>query len=306
MGELVSVADTIAMICASYHPFIVDSVSPSSALTYQDTVRLVRPGTSGQTWMYEVPEASSFRVVGTDGKPRFGSMGSSGTALQSLDSVWKARFPFFSNLAFRVAFELSKEFTSIDSLLRYEVVMDDLRIPVSKILVPVRVVGPYGRRTGADTTQVRADVVHWYAPSDRFFASLPERTRTFVADEYAAIARILEGHLSATDLCSMLESPSVLGLCSIADTVLRVDGVGPIPARESMTIFLRSAVATTATITLVDDGGRTVLERSGVPIEPGANRIVLDVGSSAITRGAYTVVLTTGVGVRTSRVLIER
>lgn len=303
-GELVSIGDTITMVSTSYRPFVVDSINPTAAYTYSDTVRFVQSGTSGQTWNFEIPEASSYRVAGVDGQLRLGSIGSSGTTLQSLDTTWRRRYPFFSTLAFRVAYELSTTFTSIDSLLRYEVVVGGLRIPVTKILVPVRVVGPYGHRTKGDTSLVRADVVYWYTPSDRFFSSLPDGVRHFVEEEYAAIARILEDHLSAAELCALLDKPSAFGLCSIGDTTLRIDGVGPIPARESFTVFLQCASTTTASIKLISDDGRTVLERSQIPLAKGANQIPVQLAGQNIPQGAYTVVVTCAEGTRTSRVLV--
>ncbi len=220
---------------------------------------------------------------------------------------WYAEFPYASALAEKVAHTIgSRRDIPVDSLAYYWVVENGVRVPVTRLLIPIKVSTPWVSSLRFETSPRRLTSVYWYLPTSDVIDSLPADLAAFLKPEYEAVIRSIEDRLSAHDLCSLLDKPSALGLCSIGDTVLRLDGIGPIPARDEMTIFLRSAKATTATITVVNDAGQTVLERAGVGVEKGNNTLRLDVSSTTIARGAYTVVVRTDLGMRTSRVLIER
>lgn len=217
-----------------------------------------------------------------------------------------ADFPHAAALAEKVAITLGNRGIPTDSLACYWVVENGVSVPVTRLLIPIRVSTPWVTSIRFTTSPRRLTHVFWYLPTKDVLDSLPAELVAFLKPEYEAVIRSIEEKLSASALCSLLDKPSALGLCSIGDTVLRLDGIGPIPARDAMTIFLRSTKATMATIAVVDDAGQTVHERAGMPVEPGNNQLRLDLSTATIGRGAYTVVVRTEIGVRTSRVLIER
>lgn len=217
---------------------------------------------------------------------------------------WYADFPRASELAQKVAITLGSREIPLDSLAYYWVVEDGVSVPVTRLLIPIRVSTPWVTSIRFATNPRRLSHVFWYLPTKEVTDSLPEELAAFLKPEYEAVIRSIEDRLSAYELCSLLDKPSAFGLCSIGDTTLRIDGVGPIPARESFTVFMQCALATTATIKLISDDGRTVLERSQVSLVKGANQIPIQLAGQSIPQGAYTVVVSCAEGTRTSRVLV--
>lgn len=217
---------------------------------------------------------------------------------------WLNKYPKAMSLALKVANTMTRDHIPIDSISHYWIVENGVVMPVTRLLVPVRVSTPWTTHSTWNGISKRLVEVYWYLPTQQFLDSLPERISSFILPEYEAAMRYVEEKLSADELCSLLEKPSAFGLCSIGDTALRIDGVGPIPARESFTVFMQCALATTATIKLISDDGRTVLERSQISLVKGANQIPIQLAGQNIPQGAYTVVVTCAEGTRTSRVLV--
>ena len=217
---------------------------------------------------------------------------------------WYADFPHASELAEKVAITLGNRGIPLDSLAYYWVVENGVSVPVTRLLIPIRVSTPWVTSIRFATSPRRLTHVYWYLPTKEVTDSLPEELATFLKPEYEAVMRSIEDKLSAAELCSLLDRPSAFGLCSIGDTTLRIDGVGPIPARESFTVFLQCSLATTATVKLISDDGRTVIERSQISLVKGANQIPIQLAGQNIPQGAYTVVVSCAEGTRTSRVLL--
>lgn len=217
---------------------------------------------------------------------------------------WYADFPRASELAEKVAITLGGRGIPLDSIAYYWVVENGVSVPVTRLLIPIRVSTPWVTSIRFVTSPRRLTHVYWYLPTKEVTDSLPEELAAFLKPEYEAVMRSIEDKLSAAELCALLDKPSAFGLCSIGDTTLRFDGIGPIPARESFTVFLQCASTTTASIKLISDDGRTVLERSQIPLAKGANQIPVQLAGQNIPQGAYTVVVTCAEGTRTSRVLV--
>jgi hypothetical protein len=147
---------------------------------------------------------------------------------------------------------------------------------------------------------------NWYLPSQQTLDALPDHIRAFVQPEFEALYASIEQDLTAQEMCELLDRPSAFGLCSINDTTIRIDGIGPIPARESFTVYVNSLRPMIASLNVLGDDGRSVLELRNISITQGANQIPVPFATENIPSGAYTVVLTTSEGTRTSRVLIQK
>lgn len=240
--------------------------------------------------------------------PNGQSVDTYGTVVLGVDYTrylgWLNKYPKATSLAMKVASTMTRNSIPIDSISHYWIAENGVVMPVTRLLVPVRVSTPWTTRDTWNGVSKRLVEVYWYLPTQQFLDSLPERISSFILPEYEAAMRYVEEELSAAELCSLLDKPSAFGLCSIGDTTLRIDGVGPIPARESFTVFLQCALATTASIKLISDDGRTVLERSQISLVKGANQIPIQLAGQNIPQGAYTVVISCAEGTRTSRVLV--
>ncbi|RPI68140.1 MAG: T9SS C-terminal target domain-containing protein [Ignavibacteriae bacterium] len=231
----------------------------------------------------------------------------SGSIPESFDSLdWIRRYPKAADYVRRTAKELLDLRIPVDSLASYFVPHLKLPIPVSRLLIGVRISTEWS--TSPDWSGEERRLVHfnWYLPSQQTLDALPEHIRSFVQPEFEALYASIEKELTAKELCDMLDRPSAFGLCSIADSTFRIDGIGPIPARESFTVFVHSSSPTIAALQLVGDDARVLLELNNIQISQGANQISIPIANENIPSGAYTVVLTTREGTRTSRVLIQR
>ena len=144
---------------------------------------------------------------------------------------WGSRHPKTLQLALRVGYSLAYQHKVVDSLVMLE--FDDLGInlPVDRLLVPIRISTPWINRNDSVGARQRLSVVAWYFPNDELLAHLPKHIRDFIEPEYSATLSFVEAQLNADQLCALLDKPSAFGLCSIGDTTLRIDAIGPIPAR---------------------------------------------------------------------------
>lgn len=217
---------------------------------------------------------------------------------------WGSEHPRTKVLASRVGYSLGFRLQKVDSILMLEFDDNGFQLPVDRLLVPIKVATPWLTKKEWGGVRKRLLIVAWYFPNESIFSRLPQRVRDFIEPEYSATLSFVEDQLKAAELCSLLDKPSAFGLCSIGDTTLRIDGVGPIPARESFTVFLQCALATTATVKIISDDGRTVLDRSQISLVKGANQIPIQLAGQNIPQGAYTVVISCAEGTRTSRVLV--
>ncbi|MCX6140357.1 MAG: T9SS type A sorting domain-containing protein [Candidatus Kapabacteria bacterium] len=217
---------------------------------------------------------------------------------------WGGQHPRTKALASRVGYSLGFRMQKVDSILMLEFDDNGFQLPVDRLLVPIKVATPWIRKAEWGGVCKRLLVVVWYFPNESIFARLPQRIRDFVEPEYSATLSFVEDQLKAAELCALLDKPSAFGLCSISDTTLRIDGIGPIPARESFTVFIKCASPTRASVKLISDDGRTMLEQSQVSLMKGANQIPVLLAGQNIPQGAYTVVVTCAEGTRTSRVLV--
>lgn len=218
-------------------------------------------------------------------------------------SDWLDQYPLAKAFAYEVATKLMNEQIPIDSLGYYWVRHGNISIPVLKLL--------FGLRTSTEWTTSpewngdlrRLARIAWYLPSQRVMNALPESVRLFLQPEYEALYASIERDQSIRDVCALLANPSALGFCSLADTTIRIDGIGPIPARDHFTMFITSDEATNATIDLIDASGTVVFERSNVAIQAGSTGIPVPLDRQ-LQQGAYMVILTTPTSVRRSRLLI--
>lgn len=255
---------------------------------------------------YEMPQSMSFRVIDPNGTT-LNSFGIATLGKGWLDSLWAHSHRRVADLLVRVAGKIAICNSDIDTILSYEVVEGSVKIPVCKLLVPIRVstpwivdstVQPHGKK--------RLEAVLWYAPTERFFASLPSKVRSFIEPEYNAVASMIEEQLGQQETCERLLVPSALGLCSQRDTVVRLDGIGPIPAREYMTINLYSRIDAPVMVKLIDQTGTSIYELEMQHIALGPNQLTIPLPAQTLPQGAYTVVIDCAGHLVTSRVLIER
>lgn len=224
--------------------------------------------------------------------------------LESTLGAWGVQHPRTTALARRLGNSLAFQHQSVDSVVMLEFNDDGVQLPVDRLLVPIKVATPWLSQSYWGGMRKRLVLVAWYFPNDMLFARLPKRIREFIKPEYLATLAYVEDQLTSEQLCSLLDKPSAFGLCSIGDTTLRIDAIGPIPAREFFTVFMQSAISTTASIKLISDDGRTALERSQIKLMRGANQIPIQLVGLNIPQGAYTVVVACAEGTRTSRVII--
>lgn len=218
---------------------------------------------------------------------------------------WLDQYPLAKAFAYNVANDLMNEQIPIDSLGYYWVRHGNTAIPVLKLL--------FGLRTATEWTtspEWQGDLrrlvrISWYLPSQRVMNALPENVRQFLQPEYEALYESIEHDQSIENVCTLLTNPSALGYCTIADTTLRIDGIGPIPAREYFTLFITSSQETLASISIVDANGRVVREQPNITIKHGSSQIPVPL-AQPLQQGAYMVILNTPIGVRRSRVLIGR
>ncbi len=208
-------------------------------------------------------------------------------------------------LAFRVAESLIHQLTDLDSMLVFEFVEQGVRLPVDRLLVPIKYSTPWIADPNAEGERRRLVGVSWFFPTKEFFDRLPERISNFIRPEYEATLAFVEEQLSRDQLCNLLTQPSALGLCTTVDNRLSIDGVGPIPARSAVTISVRSQQPTMADVSIVSDLGQTLLVERGIALPGGLYKVQLQVSGRNIPAGAYNVVVTSSLGTATSRILVE-
>lgn len=194
----------------------------------------------------------------------------------------------------------------IDSLADYWVYHGNITVPVSRLFVGLHIATTWSTRPEWNGEERRLVQFNCYLPSQLVLDALPSAISSFLKPEFEALYASIEKELTMGEMCALLEKPSAFGLCSITDSTFRIDGIGPIPARESFTVFAHSATQMIATLKLISDDGRVVLERANITISQGANQIPIPIANENIPAGAYTVVLTTSEGTRMSRVLVQR
>ena len=229
--------------------------------------------------------------------------------MMAVDSIppmdWLDRFPLARKFASDVASEIMNRRIPTDSLGYYAVQHGNQLIPVLKLLFGLRVATPWVSRPGWNGDRRRLVKISWYLPSQRVLSALPENIRQFLQPEYEALYASIEQSQSLSEACNLLNRPSALGFCSIGDTTLRIDGVGPIPARDVLTLYVTSDRDASGTVQIVDGNGNIVQEKSNISIPQGASELPLPI-ESTLPSGSYMVILSTSSEVRRSRVLISR
>lgn len=218
---------------------------------------------------------------------------------------WLDLYPLAQQFATEVANEIMNRRIPTDSLGYYRVEYGNQTIPVLKLLFGLRVATPWVSRLGWNGDVRRLVSISWYLPSQQVMNALPEDIRNFIQPEYEALYASIEHSQSLSEACNLLNRPSALGFCSIGDTTLRIDGVGPIPAHDALTLYVTSDLDALGTLQLIDGNGIVVQEQPGVSIFRGANEIPLSIRST-LPSGAYMVLLSTPRETRRSRILISR
>ncbi len=216
-----------------------------------------------------------------------------------------AEFPRVRDLAIQVGVALGLHATCVDSMLVFEFVEQGVRLPVDRLLVPIKYSTPWIADPNAEGERRRLVGVSWFFPTKELFDRLPERISNFIRPEYEATLTFVEEQLSRDQLCNLLTKPSALGLCTTVDNRLSIDGVGPIPARSAVTISVRSQQPTMADVSIVSDLGQTLLVERGIALPGGLHKVQLQVSGRNIPAGAYNVVVTSSLGTATSRILVE-
>jgi hypothetical protein len=222
------------------------------------------------------------------------------------ENDWLDRYPKARRFAYDAIIAAENAHVPIDSLSHYRVEEGDMFIPISRLMLGLRIETPWASRPDWNGEERRLVSFIWYLPSQQTLDALPDHIRAFVQPEFEALYASIEQELTAKEMCELLDRPSAFGLCSINDTTIRIDGIGPIPARESFTVYVNSLRPMIASLNVLGDDGRSVLELRNITISQGANQIPVPFANENIPSGAYTVVLTTGEGTRTSRVLIQK
>ena len=218
---------------------------------------------------------------------------------------WLDRYPFARKFASDVASEIMNRGIPTDSLGYYWVQYGSQLIPVLKLLFGLRVATPWVTRPEWNGDRRRLVSISWYLPSQPVLSALPENIRQFLQPEYEALYASIEQSQSLAEACNLLNRPSALGFCSIGDTTLRIEGVGPIPARDALTLYVTSDRDASGTVQIVDDNGSVLQEKSNISIRQGANEVPMPI-ESTLPSGSYMVILSTPSEVRRSRVLISR
>lgn len=231
----------------------------------------------------------------------------SGSIPESNDTLdWIRRYPRAAEFARSTAKAILDLRIPVDSLANYSVTHVNMQVPISKLLIGVRISTEWSYSQEWSGQERRLVHFNWYLPSQQTLDALPDHIRAFVQPEFEALYASIEQELTAKEMCELLDRPSAFGLCSINDTTIRIDGIGPIPARESFTVYVNSLRPMIASLNVLGDDGRSVLELRNISITQGANQIPVPFATENIPSGAYTVVLTTSEGTRTSRVLIQK
>ena len=228
---------------------------------------------------------------------------------RKIDSIppadWLDRYPLARRFASGVAWDIVSAGIPTDSLCYYWVSHGSQMIPVLKLLFGLRVATPWVTRPDWQEDQRRLVRIAWYLPSQPVMNALPDHIRQFIQPEYEALYASIERSQSFSEACTLLNHPSALGFCSIGDPTLRIDGVGPIPARDVFTLYVSSDRDASASLQLVDGNGTIVQEQSAVSIRSGTNQIPVPI-SASLAPGAYMVILTTPNAIQRSRVLVGR
>lgn len=227
----------------------------------------------------------------------------------AIDSVppadWLDRYPLARRFAAEVAWDIMSQQIPTDSLGYYSARIGNQVIPVLKLLFGLRVSTPWVSRPDWNGDKRRLVRISWYLPTQPVMSALPESIRQFIQPEYEALYASIEQAQSLSQACTLLNHPSALGFCSIGDTTLRIDGVGPIPAKDELTLYVTSADDVTAALQLIDNNGNVVQDKTRISITKGANQIPLPI-ESTLPSGSYMVILSTASQTRRSRVLISR
>jgi|694.fasta_scaffold90686_3 hypothetical protein len=258
-----------------------------------------------------VPDAGSSLEIQLSGQKDTSIRCYTSHVLQTLpiDSIppadWLDRYPLARKFASEVATEINSESIPTDSLGYYSVQHGNHLIPVLKLLLGLRVATPWVSRPGWNGEKRRLVSISWFLPSQSVMNALPDNMRQFLQPEYEALYASIEQSQSITEACNLLNCPSALGFCSIGDSTLRIDGVGPIPARHGLTLYVTSDRDVPGTIQIVDGNGSVLQEKSNILIRQGANQVPLPI-ESTMPSGSYMVILSTPSEVRRSRVLISK
>lgn len=229
-----------------------------------------------------------------------------GSAAPQNQNDWLDRYPKAKTFASEAIASAAAARIPIDSLPYYGIKEGSMFVPVSRLMLGLRIETPWASRPEWNGEERRLVRFNWYLPSQQTLDALPDHIRAFVQPEFEALYASIEQELTAKEMCELLDRPSAFGLCSINDTTIRIDGIGPIPARESFTVYVNSLRPMIASLHIIGDDGRSVLELRNITISQGANQIPVPFATENIPSGAYTVVLTTADGTRSSRVLIQR
>jgi|GEM_PF-2241335 len=228
--------------------------------------------------------------------------------LASSDTVWMVRHPRTTALMLRVVKALSWKYQRMtsDSLMMLVVEDGAVRIPVAKLLVPVRVATPWTADPTDEKKRIRYDAILWYLPSDRFLATLPKAVRDFVTEEYRAIADMIELRLTMQETCERLAQPSALGLCSDTATPLSILSVGPIPAQDHVNLFVNSSVSAPITVSFIDANGIAHVAHDATHVEEGRSSIEVNLHELALPPGPYVILIECVGHTISSRALIVR
>jgi hypothetical protein len=219
---------------------------------------------------------------------------------------WTDKYPKAVDFLHNTVQTIMSKGIPIDSIAYYWVSDHNLELPIARFLIVLRIATPWTSSPAWNGESRRLVHFNWYLPTQQVLDALPENISAFLRPEFEAMYSSIEHELTMSEMCAMLEKPSALGLCTITDSTLRIDGIGPIPARDVFTVFVHSSSPTIAALQLVGDDARVLLELNNIQISQGANQIPIPIANENIPSGAYTVVLTTREGTRTSRVLIQR
>lgn len=208
-------------------------------------------------------------------------------------------------LAASALHSLARTKKPIDEAFNQVINVGKLRLPLKSLFLPIRFQTPWTTMSGGGSEKYRMDVVFIYLATPVCLSAIPPQISAFFGNEYQATLDAVENQLSQRELCDQLHETSILGLCPAKDAPITTVSVGPIPARDHVTVTLKCNSAFAINLKLIDALGNLSYEDAVVHLTSGVNVITIPLANLGLHRGAYTLLLTMDRYETSTRVLID-
>jgi len=221
------------------------------------------------------------------------------------DSAATPTYQRAGKLAALALYSISRTKKPIDEAFNQVINVGKLRLPLKSLFLPIRFQTPWTTMSGGGSEKYRMDVVFIYLATPVCLSAIPSQISAFFGNEYQATLDAVENQLSQRELCDQLHETSILGLCPAKDAPITTVSVGPIPARDHVTVTLKCNSAFAINMKLIDALGNLSYEDAVVQLTSGVNVITIPLANLGLHRGAYTLLLTMDRYETSTRVLID-